>query len=330
MLSAMRSCGRSTSAGWLAVGLVLALGAPALAATDESEVWAPALSFYSGILGQNGDAQVSSGPVLGPRLPTTPSAEIRPPADGGDLIMASFVAMSLEVMSPALTQSFGKPRFFVHGDAAPSFAFTRTLAREGAPASCAFADPIPAECAPPPLNSNANPAVSEPTVLGQGSETSAEVKTWLFSGGAGVAFTVPVGERRIRIKPSVEYMQEEVEVEGTVHRAIRTGTPAPQAPFPDGILPRYRGIVLSGSDSMTLHGIGPGLEIEMDTRRAGPFLLSLFVSGQAYKFLGKREISFSDSNEYGETAEWNYEHHSWSYRGGVGMRFRFLPWLEER
>ena len=88
--------------------------------------------------------------------------------------------------------------------------------------------------------------------------------------------------------------------------------------------------MLNGSGSKTFHGVGPGLEIEMDTRRAGPFLLALFVSGQAYKILGDREISFSASNEYGETADWTYENHSWVYRGGVGLRFRFLPGLEER
>jgi hypothetical protein len=245
-------------------------------------------------------------------------------------------------MTPAITQGFGKPRFFVHGDVAPSFAFTRALARESSPASCSFADPIPADCAPPTLNPAIRPQVAETTILGQGSETNAEIKPWLFSGGAGVAFTVPVGERRIRIKPSVEYMQEEVEVSGTVHRAVQTACATAAATCPGGAfpptanqpppptIPNFRGIVLNGSDSKVFHGIGPGLEIEMDTRRAGPFLLALFVSGQAYRFLGDREMSFSAANEFGETAQWDYEHHSWAYRGGVGMRFRFLPGLEER
>lgn len=336
MLSAMQSRARIAPAVWLVAvvaGLGVSLGLPARAARDESEMWTPALAFYSGLLGQTGDAGVSSGPVLGPRVASTPTAAIRPPAEGGDLIMASFVAASLELMTPAVTQRFGKPRFFVHGDAAPSFAFTRALAREGAPAACGFADPIPAACAPPTLNPNISIQVSETSILGQGSDAAVEVKPWLISGGAGMALTVPIGERRIRIKPSVEYMQEEVEVSGTIHRAVQIQDPRPLFPgpgTPPPTIPRYRGIVLSGSGSKTFHGIGPGLEIEMDTRRAGPFLLALFVSGQAYRFLGDREISFSDANEFGETAEWSYEHHAWSYRGGVGMRFRFLPGLEER
>jgi hypothetical protein len=131
-------------------------------------------------------------------------------------------------------------------------------------------------------------------------------------------------------------MQQEVEVTGTVNRAIQTGTTLPFPPAgsppapPPPTIPNFRGIVLSGASSKTFHGVGPGLELELDTRRAGPFLLAVFVSGQAYRWLGDREISFSDSNELGETATWNYEQHAWAYRGGVGMRFRFLPGLDAR
>ena len=85
---------------------------------------------------------------------------------------------------------------------------------------------------------------------------------------------------------------------------------------------------MQGSGKKTYHGIGPGLEVELDTARAGPFMLTIFLSGQAYKILGDRVVSFtgSFSDVYrDETADWRFEKAAWSYRAGVGLRFRWLP-----
>jgi hypothetical protein len=326
----MRSPGLFASAAWLVAGVLLA--APVHAARDESEMWVPALAFYSGVVGQKAEGSITSGPVLGPALPGANRAELRPPTSGDDLMMTPFTTASIEVMTPALVSGFGRPRVFVHGDAGPSFAFTRVLAREETPgAACTFADPIPAECATTALNPILRITPRESNILGQGSQLTAEVRPWLFSAGAGVAFTVPVGERRLRIKPSIEYMRQEVEVTGSVFRAVATGpTVAFPANPPLPTIPGFRGAVLTATTSEDFHGVGPGLEIEMDTRRAGPFLLALFISGQAYRFLGDGEIRMSASNEFGETADWTYQQNPWAYRGGVGMRFRFVPRLDAR
>jgi hypothetical protein len=170
---------------------------------------------------------------------------------------------------------------------------------------------------------DATDLVSETNVGGQGSSTTAEVKPLLLSAGAGVAFTLEPWERRLRIKPSVEYLREEIEVTGVVHRAEDTTPP----PIP-GDTTADRFIEMQGSGQKTYHGIGPGLEVELDTARAGPFMLTIFVSGAAYKILGDREVSFTDSftDEFGtETAAWSFEKPAWSYRAGVGLRFRWLP-----
>jgi len=327
-------------------------------ARDETERWVPAFSIYSGVLVQKAGGSIDTGPLQGiegenqdcvppasdPRWTDTlhcqrqirPTAIVNlgpqnrdpPPVEfvttrGDDLMVTPFVAGSLELMTPGVTSVPGRPRLFVHGDAAVSFAFTRDIAKEGIPG--AF------EVAPNVVFPN------ERSIRGQGSTTTAELKPLLISAGAGVAFTVDAWERRLRIKPSVEYLREEIEVSGTVRRAVQTrvGDPPDIPPpatedFPDD---GFRLIELSGGDKRAFHGIGPGLEIEMDAGRAGPLVLAVYVAGQAYAFLGDLEMEFSDRNalvnevgevEY-ETATWSFEKKRWGFRTGVGLRFRWVP-----
>jgi len=301
---------------------------------DETERWVPAFSIYSGVLVQKAKSTIDTGPILGDCVPPALShdtehcnRQVRPTAvvdirrndpvppiefvttRGDDLMVTPFVAGSLELMTPGLTSVPGRPRLFVHGDAAVSFAFTRDIAKEGVPD--AF------EVSPNVTHPN------EATILGQGSNLTAEVKPLLISAGAGVAFTVDAWERRLRIKPSVEYLREEIEVTAVVHRAVQTRLdPVPTTEeFPDG----FRLIELSGGKQRFFHGIGPGLEIEADAGRAGPLMLTVYIAGQAYAFLGDLEMEISDTNEDGETAMWRFEKNRWGFRSGVGLRFRWVP-----
>jgi hypothetical protein len=296
---------------------------------DESERWVPSFSLFSGVLVQNADGEVASSRIQGECVPTTiPSdpahceQQIRPTAppptyeplplvtiNGDDLMVTPFVGGSLELMTPGVTSLLGRPRLFVHGDAAVSFSATRDVAKEGVPDEFAAAEGLD--------------YTAEASILGQGSATSAQVMPLVVSAGAGVAFTLDAWERRIRIKPSVEYVREEIEVEGIVHRAVQTrNTPLPRPEnFPDG----FRLIELSGREKQVFHGIGPGLEVEMDTLRAGPFMLAVYLAGNAYRFLGDLEVELSDTNEYGESADWRFEKNEWAFRGFVGLRFRWVP-----
>jgi hypothetical protein len=244
------------------------------------------------------------------------------PASGNNLILTPTVGASLELMSPGLQETPGRPRLFVHGDASLAFGTERSFGREGSPEGATFPK---------------QPRFDEVQVKGVGSITEAEMKTLLISGGAGVAFTFDAWERRLRIKPSVEYMREEIEVRGRLIRSFRqnTGSQFPQPITPSVYLPT---IELTSDDTLTTYGIGPGLELEMDAARAGPFMLSVFVGGQAYRMLGDRDVNLMDSamvdvpDDNPSTpatqevsAKWEFHKHAWSYRGGLGLRFRWLP-----
>jgi hypothetical protein len=274
---------------------------------DETDRWVPALAVFSGVLVQKVEATVVSSVRPAPSdLPDQPPPGT--PFDGDDVAVDPFVGGTAELMTPGLSFVPGRPRLFLHGDVAAQFGFERDVVKEGNPGEMPRVDdgglPIP-----------------ELAVPGQGSVVTAEAGQFLFSAGAGVAFTVEAWERRLRIKPSVEYMQEKIEVTGVVHRAEDTNPDDPST-----VADRF--IEMQGSGKKTYRGIGPGLEVELDTARAGPFMLTIFLNGAAYKILGDREISFTDSftDEHGtETAAWSFEKDPWSYRAGVGLRFRWLP-----
>ena len=63
----------------------------------------------------------------------------------------------------------------------------------------------------------------------------------------------------------------------------------------------------------------------MDAQRAGPFMLTVYMAGKAYAFLGDLALEATGSNEFGETAGWRAEKSPWAFQGSVGLRFRWLP-----
>jgi hypothetical protein len=317
-------------------------GAAASESLDEIERWVPALSLSFDALGQKARGSVTSGDVLGPPLPegclmidgtfnqnlcpiaprtnpnTTPRPvvprKIQPDDEGADTNVVPLVVASLELMTPRLFEPLLQPRLFVHADAAAAFGFERNLA----------GDRAPAEFGAPSENFDPRGDVQEEAVVGQGTRTKLQVRPWVFSGGAGVAFSFRAFGRSLRIKPSFEYLREEIDLIGTVRRAVKLAersTPPPTELKPS----EFRLLALEFTAKKTLHGLGPGLEIEADTANIGPFLLSVFLMGRGYYLQGNHDFSFTEINEFGETATWTAELDPWTWRSGVGVRFRWVP-----
>jgi len=257
------------------------------------------------------------------------------PVSGSGLALNSIMGLSAEVMSPGLQFIPGRPRAFLHGDVNAAFGFQRDVAKQGVPTA-------------PRLDANIDPTTetfAESNWLGTGSKTSSQINTLFFSGGLGAAFTLDAFERRLRIKPSVEYMHESLTVSGQFLKVLRvdTGQSAglqigvPGGPvtsfLPSLFLPA---IQIQPSRDQDFHGVGPGLELEMDAARAGPVVLSLFLTGTAYKMLGDLAVHTEGTQvipatppytttDQSVSVQFDYNIHSWSYRGGAGLRFRWLP-----
>jgi hypothetical protein len=316
---------------------------------DETERWVPSFAIFSGVIAAELEADVESG-MMGRRLFYRPSEPppapqfsfgdavfvpplgeplqpVRPPASGDDLGVEPFIGGQLELMTPALQRVPGRPRFYIAGDVSWSFGFNRDVAKE--------ADPGEME-----LPEADDLRTAEASVEGQGSRATTEPEDLVIGANAGIAFTIDIGERRLRIKPNAGYLRQELEYTGSVNRAVKISSGRNN--FPQENTPAtWETIKIEGRDQEVYHAIGPGLELEFDAARAGPFMLSLFAGANAYKIIaGDRTIEFEGTDtweqnspdEFGggtntrtEEASWKFVKAPWSYRGAVGIRFRWLP-----
>jgi hypothetical protein len=325
----------------MAIAYAVWLAASPAAAEDRSEDelvrWIPGFAASFDMLQHKGRGQIQTSNVIGSPLteggclltqnvrnPNPPPLQIpvttrtgtlcensppliAPATSSADTDVVPLVNFSLDVLTPRLVEPFFSPRLFAHADIGISFGFERTLAGERKPGPF-FVEPLPPNRA----------EYSEGEVAGQGSRAKMQIRPMVVGAGGGVAFTAVVFGRKLRVKPSFEYMYEEVDLIGTVHRAVKVNDPA--RTFND-----FRQLALTADSRETLHGLGGGLEIEADAGRLGPVMMSIFVLGRGYRFTGNLNHTLQATNEFGETATWHFELDPWTYRGAVGARFRWLP-----
>jgi len=259
--------------------------------------WVPSFGFSAGIIRQtaSGFQQNSLRPTDDGVAPPGPFPGT--PSSGDGSLVDPFVVFTSELMTPSLFSILGEPRLFVHGEVGGAFGSQQNVAKEGAPQAFVV----------PKFSNFAGSAVG-----GQGTATTLEIGTLISGGGLGVAFTAGVWGRRFRVKPSFELLRHQVEAEGMLQHVSGTDT-GPKTFFS-----------LHEQREEILYSAGGGLELEMDTLRAGPFVIALFANGQAYRLLSDPEIhlSFSDGTN---TAVWETKLDRGIYRGSLGLRFRFLP-----
>jgi hypothetical protein len=299
----------------------------------------PSLAPIFGTTIQRWEGGVESQICRGCTFPSPMSQALRPAASGDDRDVTPFIGGNLELMTPELPIPT-RPRLFVGGEIAATFGVDRTIAQE--------ADPVGLSSPFPP--GTPNQPFSEDTLLGQGSETIATLGSPFYSAYAGVAFPFQLYGRQLRIRPAFAWMHYTVDVEGTVLDAECLDQPPPR---PQGIPPNLcntvvsqgvvvegilREIQLEGSDTGSFDGIGPGLDIEMDTGVFGPLGTSIFLGGRAYRILGDRKIEVEGSQSFpdqgpglpmSETgARWSFEADPWMYRVFVGLRVQWLGFAD--
>ncbi len=313
--------------------LVLSLLSLALVssnATAETETdlhrWVPSFALSFDMHGQKGEAAITTNDVQGPPLgqggctitdlagthqngTLCPESAfpVTPATASSDTGIAPLVSASLELATPRLLDTFFSPRLFAHVDIAAAFAFERNLAGERKP-GVFFTNPLR------PIEFD----VFEQSVNGQGSRAKSQLRRWVAGGGAGVAFTAKLFERTVRVKPSLEYLRQEIDLIASVRRAVKQIDPALD-------LSAFRLIELTDSSVETLHGFGGGLELEGDTSQLGPFIVAVFINARVYRFTGNLRHTLTDTNEFGESATWRYELNPVAWRAGVGVRFRWAP-----
>jgi hypothetical protein len=280
--------------------------------------WVPSLAITSGITIQQQKGSADS--VVFEDM-TPPPIPLRGFVNGKDTAVSPFVGGVLELMAPALSIPT-RPRLFASGEILPTFASDRDVALESDP-GCIHGPRPGAKCL-----RDGGAAFPESAANGEGTRTSAEIDTVVFGASLGMAFPFQVGKRQLRIKPSVGWINYEVDAEGLVVSA-KCGEGGDPVCTSDSL----RETTLSASDSQRFNGFGPGLDVEMDTGRYGPLGVSLFLGGRAYAIVNDRTISFEaeeifdDQDQYGmdrAVGRFEVEVDRWIYRAHMGIRVHWL------
>jgi hypothetical protein len=306
----------------------VAVGCPLAAAEEDSQesgkLFVPSFHVISGVTIQEWDATVSSEICRGCTFPSASAEILRPSVDGNDRDVTPYVGGGLELMSPALPMPGGL-RLFIGGEFAAAFGTDRNVAREGDPGL--IGNPAPAAAPNQPFD--------EDVATGQGSLTKATMDHFTYGAHAGVAIPLELFGRRIHLKPAVAWMQYRIEIEGEIADAECFQPPFGQLNQCNALLggSRFlRPITMTAETDETFDGIGPALDIEMDTGRYGPIGSSLFVGVRVYNILGDRKVelsspvlSFNDPVGVDQTrSRFTFEVDPWIYRVGAGMRFQWL------
>ena len=161
-----------------------------------------------------------------------------------------------------------------------------------------------------------------------------------YGAHAGISFPFELYGRTFRIKPAVAWIRYAVDINGLVvdadcvPRSFGAFTECNTTPPQNGFLREAR---LEASSNETFDGIGPSLDIEMDTGRLGPLGTSLFLGARFYRTLGNRKVKLnSEVQTFNDilnqnppaadsaAAQFRFEADEWMYRIGVGLRFQWL------
>lgn len=262
--------------------------------------WVPGISIISGALRHGRQGQVDS-------------AEFGL-IQGDSIAVAGFVGLSAEVSTPALTRVPGRPRLFAHADISLSLDSSEGLANQADPGR-----PIV-----PPTNNF--PALGVPNL---GSAVRSEIEPLVFSGGVGVAFSAQLGERSLRIKPSIEWLWQEDKLTSLFSLAEGAGAdPLFCSPC--------RTVFIESNLTEGYHSLGPGLELELEAARFQDFMFSIFLGTQAYRVLGDNKLrsqavgawmtNGAPSTGRADTLlNTEYERERWHYRFLLGLRLHWFP-----
>lgn len=284
------------------------LGAPALARAASNEIderthWTGSVGLLIGAV-----TQMVDGTVVSTRRPDNAPGQVEGRLFSADKrLLDPYFGLGLELMAPALTLQGGGPQPFVHLDVLHQFGLEIDVVREGSPTGFTLAD------------FGTNVVLDDGAVAGQGMKTEVEYKSPTLALGLGLSFTVMEG---FRLRPSVDYLQQRVEMNGLVLDAEGDRIVV------DGIVQSdFTYTTLRRNVNRTHHGLGGGLELEWDALRQRWGTITVATGVHVYHLLGEHEFEFTSSNAAGESATWGGRVDPLVWRGGIAVRYRFLaPW----
>lgn len=219
--------------------------------------WLPGLSFQTGILVQERDADgdsVERGIVV-----------------GDSRAFFGLVGASAEVSTPRIPIIPGRPRLFARADVSYSVDKTEAVVNQGDPGD--------------PINNPGNEVdVNDPVsgVINVGTSLRAKSEPLILSGGLGMVFSREFAGRTVSLRPSLEWMYQRDEI------SIAFGDAETEGSDPLRCAPCRATSVLS-QRTKGYHSLGPGVEVDIDAGRVGDFKVNVFTRFSALRILGDRK-----------------------------------------
>lgn len=296
---------------WLLAANPAGAADPASGDRDMFDRWTPSLAINIGFTTQEVRGSVESTefiPAFGSIFPV----DLRPSDKSQQHFTTADVGGSIELQTPQLLSleilSFRlAPSLFIGGEILNVSAQSRPIAREGNPSELGD-DP-------------GDEVFPEDAILGQGSMTESDMRNVMYGARIGISIPIQIGDWRVSIKPAARYLNQKYKFNGIALDANRGGLL--------GDLPPTSTVEMYGDDSLDVHAVGPGLEIEVDAVQIGSFAGSVFVSGGAYNVLSERKTKFfanarNSVDTRDNTAEWKAEIEPWIYRASAGFRIKWM------
>src|SRR5262249_10751219 len=273
-----------------------------------------------------------------------------------DRVVTPYVGYNFELLTPALRIPL-RPRFFVTGEALPEFGDERKLANDQNPSRIrgpelntvlAVEEDIHHFTAGPPGQAGPRQTpFDQNDAVGQGMRTVTQMDPFMFGVKAGASFSFEYRGRQFRIKPSIGWLHYRITARGTmvdpscvppqrctnVYNFNDNGTPLdPSDDFVQLAAPGFlRESIIPATERGVFDGVGPGIDLEMDTGRFGPIGSALLMGLQAYYLPGDRDIFFGNYASFNdqlgndtEIAAFRVRVAPWIYRIGLGIRFQWL------
>ncbi|MDH5565403.1 MAG: hypothetical protein OEY15_01900 [Myxococcales bacterium] len=281
-----RACALSFALlAWLPRGA--AAEAPDAAATR----WTPAFSLGFDVQNQGLEADLDSSIGLS--------------ASSGSTQLSSLFRLDGTLYTPSLLSGAGAPRLLLHAGAQIPLAegFLVLRANEqylvGTLEAAQFCPLAPG---PPVIDS-----------CDQKGRTDLRYDV-AWSAGLGVEFTLPLAERQIKLRPSIDYFGQSLQLDSRIER-VDMGLQG----APINAVTVVQTTTLAASRGELVHAIGPRLSVDVETGRIGRFSLNVFVETQFYWIVSNRTFIYGASNG-ADSADFRAVLDPLVAQGGAGLR----------
>jgi hypothetical protein len=252
--------------------------------------WIPSLALGIGVQHQDLDGETRAS-----------FADFSQGGSANDILTGDFRGR-IELASPALYEDGMAPRFFVHSGF--SVPFSDEFVSERLNLSFGGNDPgFPTSCAVTPPDSR---------ILSCDTRTRSTVTVNAYwHAGVGIDLTLPFDRRQFRLRPSLDYVGQAVEIEGRAERILRG---ASNVELPGGSR------IGASSDEELIHGLGPRIQLDVEVAEIRELTISLFVEAGFFWMLSDRELRASKTDAAGDSVRFDVELDAFAPQGGAGIR----------